>query len=143
MGYEINLALLEQFREKMQKEERSRATIEKYLRDIRTFIGFVGKDTIFHKETVIAYKQYLMEKYAPASVNSMLAAVNSFFKENGWYDCVVKAVKIQKEAFRSGKKELTREEYYRLLQTAKRKENRRLYMLMQTIATFQVMMQAY
>lgn len=135
MEHIINQKLLEEFREKMQKEERSGATIEKYLRDIRTFVSFTGEEAAVNKEMVIAYKQYLLEKYAPASVNSMLAAVNSFLKENGWYDCVVKAIKIQKEAFRNGKKELNREEYYRLLQAAKRKENSRLYMLMQTICS--------
>ncbi len=135
MEHIINQKLLEEFREKMQKEERSGATIEKYLRDIRTFVSFTGEEAAVNKEMVIAYKQYLLEKYAPASVNSMLAAVNNFLKENGWYDCVVKAIKIQKEAFRNGKKELNREEYYRLLQAAKRKENSRLYMLMQTICS--------
>ncbi len=135
MKHTISLALLGKFTEKMQEDERSKATIEKYLRDIRTFIAFVGGDGMIDKETVIAYKTYLLEKYAPASVNSMLAAINSFFKENGWYDCVVKAIKIQKETFRSGNKELTKEEYYRLLQAAKRKENQRLYMLLQTICS--------
>lgn len=135
MKHIISLKLLEKFREKMREDERSKATVEKYLRDIRTFITFAGEECMIDKDTVIAYKTYLLEKYAPASVNSMLAALNSFFKENGWYDCVVKAIKIQKEAFRSENKELTREEYYRLLQAAKRRENRRLYMLIQTICS--------
>ena len=135
MKHLISIELLEQFREKMWENERSKATVEKYLRDIRTFITFAGEECMIDKDTVIAYKTYLLEKYAPASVNSMLAALNSFFKENGWYDCVVKAIKIQKEAFRSGKKELTREEYYRLLQAAKRQKNQRLYMLLQTICS--------
>ena len=135
MKHIISLESMEKFEEKMWENERSKATVEKYLRDIRTFITFVGGECMIDKDTVIAYKAYLLEKYAPASVNSMLAAINSFFKENGWYDCVVKAIKIQKEAFRSGKKELAREEYYRLLQAAKRQENQRLYMLIQTICS--------
>lgn len=135
MRHIISLELLEKFREKMWEDERSKATVEKYLRDIRTFIEFAGEESKIDKDTVMAYKTYLLEKYAPASVNSMLAALNSFLKENGWYDCVVKAIKIQKEAFRSGNKELTKEEYYRLLQAAKRRENRRLYMLIQTICS--------
>ena len=135
MEHTINLKLIDEFREKMQEDERSKATIEKYLRDIRAFMDFIGEDRGIDKETVIAYKKYLLEKYAPASVNSMLAAINSFFKENGWYDCVVKAIKIQKEAFRSGNKELNRDEYYRLLHAAKRQGKRRLYMLMQTICS--------
>lgn len=135
MGHVINAILIERFHKKMQADEKSTATMEKYLRDIRSFVEFIGSEETFDKETVIAYKNYLLDKYAPASVNSMLAAVNRFLKENGWYDCAVKAVKIQKDAFRPINKELTREEYYRLLQTAMKKGNKRLYMLMQTICS--------
>ena len=134
MEHIITAALLEEFKGKMRKEEKSGATIEKYMHDISCFKNFLCGRT-FDKETVIAYKQYLINNYAPTSVNSMLAAVNSFFKENGWYDCVVKSLKIQKEAFRSSDKELTREEYLRLLRAAARKGNRRLYLLMQTICS--------
>ena len=146
MEHKITAALLEAFRAKMKKEEKSCATIEKYMHDIRYFGSFLSgnespraedkiKELSFDKEKVIAYKQYLVDHYAPASVNSMLAAVNTFFKENGWYDCVVKSLKIQKETFRSSERELTKEEYMRLLRTAERKGNQRLYLLMQTICS--------
>ena len=146
MEHRITAALLEAFRANMKKEEKSCATIEKYMHDIRYFGSFLSgnessraEDRItelsFDKEKVIAYKQYLVDHYAPASVNSMLAAVNTFFKENGWYDCVVKSLKIQKETFRSSERELTKEEYMRLLRTAARKGNQRLYLLMQTICS--------
>jgi len=116
----------------LMREEKSSATIQKYKRDIETFSNYV-KNTPVTKELVIQYKQHLLSRYAPNSVNSMLAAINSFFKEMGWYDCVVKAVKIQRQAFREKTRELTKEEYYRLLETAKRKKDTRLYLLMQTI----------
>ncbi len=146
MEHKITAALLEAFRAKMKKEEKSCATIEKYMHDIKYFCSFLNdhespraedkiKELLFDKEKVIAYKQYLVDHYAPASVNSMLAAVNTFFKENGWYDCVVKSLKIQKETFRSSERELTKEEYMRLLRTAARKGNQRLYLLMQTICS--------
>ncbi len=154
MEHKITAALLEEFRTKMKKEEKSSATIEKYMHDIRCFGKFLREsgegaaenqkseraedklpEEAFDKEKVIAYKQYLVDHYASASVNSMLAAVNTFFKENGWYDCVVKSLKIQKETFRSSERELTKEEYMRLLRTAARKGNQRLYLLMQTICS--------
>ena len=135
MGYIINQAAIEKFQKKMQAEEKSKATIEKYVRDLKTFQEYVGENAVFSKATVIAYKQHLISKYAVASVNSMLAAVNSFFRENGWYDCIVKTIKVQRETFRSGEKELTREEYFSLLKAAKQQENHRLYMLMQTICS--------
>lgn len=120
------------FRQKLLQSEKSRATMEKYLRDIRTFAAYVGAASVT-KEVTIGYKQHLVERYAPASVNSMLAAVNLFLKEMGWYDCVVKTVKIQRQAFRASEKELTKAEYYRLLEAAKKRKDTRLYLLMETL----------
>lgn len=79
MGYKMDSALVDDFRRKLQQEERSRVTIEKYMRDICAFWKWAGTDTNIDKEIVIAYKEELMQKYAVASVNSMLAALNSFF----------------------------------------------------------------
>lgn len=78
------------------------------------------------KELVIRYKKELQKTYAVASVNSMLASLNHFFKYMGWYDCVVKSLKVQKNTFRAGERELTKEEYFRLLETARQKKNERL-----------------
>ncbi|MBE6969394.1 MAG: integrase [Ruminococcaceae bacterium] len=128
----ITTAQLEEFRRKLTEDEKSQATIAKYCRDVDNFLLFAG-DGVVKKEDVIRYKQHLIEKYAPASVNSMLAALNRFFKESGRYDCVVKALKIQRQAFRGREQELSKEEYYRLLEAAKKKNDTRLYMLMQTL----------
>ena len=92
----------------------------------------MGGDAVT-KETAIQYKEHLKKKYKPASVNSMLAAVNRFFREMGWFGCIVKALKIQREAFRSKERELSKEEYFRLLEAAKENRNTRLYLLMQTL----------
>ena len=125
---------IQQFKTSLIQEEKSPATVEKYLRDVRAFVRFCG-GTAITKEVTIQYKQHLLEQYAPASVNSMLAAVNRFLKEMGWYDCVVKRVKIQHQAFRSGEKELTKVEYIRLLQAARQRGDIRLYLLMQTVCS--------
>ena len=53
----------------------------------------------------------------------------------GWYDCIVRSVKVQKQAFRAEECELTKEEYYRLLHAAREKGNMRLYYIMQTICS--------
>ena len=87
------------------------------------------------KMAVLEYKQELTEKYAPASVNAKLSSLNSFFVFNEWYDCKVKALKIQKQIFSSKEKELTKAEYERLLLAAKHKKNQRLYYLMQTMCS--------
>lgn len=130
----ITQAQLVQFRASLIEDEKSTATVQKYLRDIGVFFAFAGQQPVT-KDTAIRYKQYLKERYKPASVNSMLAAVNRFFKEMNWFDCVVKALKVQRQAFRAKERELTKEEYYRLLKAAKTQNNPRLYLLMQTLCS--------
>lgn len=119
------------FAQRLVEDEKSKNTMEKYLRDVNKFSEFVGERDIT-KDIVIQYKQYLMEKYAPASVNSMLVALNCFFKEIEWNEYKVKIIKIQRQNFRNKNNELTKEEYFRLLSIARRK-NTRLFYLMQTI----------
>lgn len=133
MEYHITLAMLNEFVSTLQEEEKSQTTINKYVRDVKAFINYIGENEEVTKSQVIRYKQYLIQKYAAVSVNSMLVALNRFFKMNGWYNCIVRSIKIQNEAFRSQERELSREEYVRLLNTAKRKGKQRLYLLMETI----------
>ena len=66
----------------LRSEERSANTIAKYLRDLRVFFTFMGNESLC-KEAVVSFKGYLTESYAPASVNSMLAAVNGFLEWSG------------------------------------------------------------
>lgn len=124
--------LMDLFRARLIEDERSAATIDKYMRDLAAFRSFAGQTPI-NKDLVMKYKQHLIESYAPASVNSMLAAVNRFFREMGWHDCQVKTLKIQRQAFRPKDRELTKAEYLRLLKAAKDLGKQRLYLLMQTV----------
>ena len=117
----------------LKKEERSPGTVEKYLRDVRSFVAWLdGRDVT--KELVAEWKEYLMaEHYAPITINSMLAAVNSFFRFAGWEECRVKFLKIQRRMFRESIRELTRQEYDRLMETARTLGRERLALLMETI----------
>ena len=113
-------------------EERSGATVEKYLHDLRVFYRFInGKELT--KTAVMEYKSHLLTKYTVTSANSMIAALNSFFRYLGLYELCVKQYKIQKSAFCPEEKELTRAEYLRLLETARRGGNERLNLIIQTI----------
>lgn len=120
------------FTEHLILEERSVATVEKYIRDVKAFADYVGENEIT-KETVIDYKKYLQENYAVRSVNSMLASINSLFTFLGWSDLKVKSVKLQQQIYCPEEKELTKEEYIRLVNTAKQKRNERLNLIIQTI----------
>ena len=119
------------FREYLVLEEKSRATVEKYLRDVRAFSAFAGGQTVT-KELVMAYKQSLLEKgYAVRSINSMLASLNSFLDFQGWRDCKVKSLKLQNPVYCPEEKELTKAEYLRLQAAAEHQP--RLRLILETI----------
>lgn len=130
----ITEKIIAKFKEYLICEEKSQATIDKYIRDVIFFMNWLNGESV-SKAMVLKYKQELTEKYAPASVNAALSSLNSFFIYNEWYDCKVKALKIQRQIFSNKDKELTKTEYEKLLTTAKNKKNERLYYLMQTICS--------
>ena len=110
-------------------EEKSAATIEKYIRDVKAFTEWLG-DNELCKEEVLAYKEYLAEKYAPASANSMIIAVNGFLRFIRYNECCVKPLKVQHQIFLNEEKELTKAEYQRLVKAS---HGSRLCYLIQTI----------
>lgn len=120
---------MQRFEQHMIAEEKSAATIEKYLRDIRGFCSHLAGRRI-RKEETVAYKEYLTGQYAPASVNSMLIAINRFLRFLGLRDCCVKLLKIQRQIFCNEDKELTTKELHRLVKAA---GNTRLALVIQTI----------
>lgn len=127
----INNAQIEEFAAFLVREEKSAATCEKYLRDIRCFARFVG-DQAVTKETVVAWKKELVEQgYAVRSINSMLASVNSLFAFLGWHECKVKNIRLQRQTYCAEDKELTKGEYLRLLSASRK--NEQLNLVLQTI----------
>ena len=131
-GRVITAKMIAGFREHLILEERSVATIQKYIRDVKAFMAYAQNSAIT-KETVIAYKKYLQENYAVRSANSMLASINSFFSLFGWNDLKVKSLKLQQQIYCPEEKELTKAEYTRLGKAAQRRHNERLNLILQTI----------
>ena len=120
------------FKAHLTDEEKSKATIEKYIRDITAFAAW-SKNKELCKAKVLEYKESLVEQYAPGSVNSMLSSLNAFFIFMGWYELKVKTLKMQRKIFADKERELTKAEYGRLLSAAKSRGKERLNLLMQTI----------
>ena len=112
------------------EEEKSPLTVEKYLRDVRVFLRWLGKRPL-DKGSVLEFKADLVGKYAVSSVNSMLSSLNCWLTWSGRMDCRVKVLKTQRQAFCSEERELTKEEYQRLLKASQ--NDRRLCLLMQAI----------
>ncbi len=124
---------LAEFGQYLEEEEYEKATVEKYLREIRHFYRWLG-DRAVDKRIAAEFKGSLQERgYAPSTVNGKLSALNAFFCFAGWEECRVKFLRIQRQIFRDQKRELSREEYRRLLKAARDRKNNRLALLMETV----------
>ena len=129
----FDAADVRRFEQYLLEEECCQSTIEKYLRDVRAFAVWLDSQSVT-KESVRSWKEYLVQKgYAPATINSMLSALNTFLRFQGWQECCVKFLKIQRRMFRDSSRELTREEYLRLINTARALAQERLALMIETI----------
>lgn len=125
---------IDEFCQYLIDEEKSTSTLEKYARDIRAFTAWLAGRTP-QKSLILEYKAHLVEEFAPASVNSILSSLNSFFEFSGCFNLKVKLLKIQRQIFANHERELSKKEYEKLLHAAYQKENKRLYYVMQTICS--------
>ena len=117
----------------LKRIERSNNTIEKYHRDVLSFVHWLNNRSV-ECENVVEWKHHLLRKgYTPATINSMLIAINRFFVFMGWDECRVKVLKLQKKLFREESRDLTKDEYARLVGTAIKVGKERLALLMETI----------
>lgn len=133
VNVQIRPQMLEEFREYMEEKENAPATIEKYLRDVRTFLKYSGRETQITKEHLLKYKEWLIENYAVNSVNSMLVSLNQFlaFLELGRLK--LKRIRIQRQDLLGMGKELTKEEFQLLVKTARGRGKEQLAMMMETM----------
>lgn len=129
---ELTPALIERFSDFMKEQEKSPATIGKYSKNLMSLCRFLDGIPVT-KSAVIAWKESLKKKYALASINTMLAAANTFWSFVGWGDLRVKPIKMQRALFCNSDKELSREEYLRLVKAAGDLGNQRLSLVLQTI----------
>ena len=123
----------DQFEDYLRHDEREESTIEAYLRSLTRFAEWADGRAIT-KELAMEWKAALSESgYRPISVNAMLAAVNKFFTCMGREDCKVKYLKLQRQMFRKSEKDLSKEEYQRLVQAAHEKGDLRMELILETI----------
>lgn len=128
----VTLRLIERYTHYLQEQEKSPTTVQKYIHDLNALHQYMSGETLT-KAALIRWKEQLAEKYAASSVNTMLAAMNGFLGFCGWQDLKVKPLKIQRFMFCDADKELTKDEYFRLVNAARRKGNERLSLVLQTI----------
>lgn len=121
------------FENHLRLEEKSELTIQKCLRDVSAFINHIGS-TAITKETVIAFKTSLIEQgYKVRSINSMIASINALFSFLEHPELKIKSLKLQQQVFCPEEKELSKAEFFRLCDAAKRKNNQRILLILQTI----------
>lgn len=126
---------LEKFNQFLIDEERAAATIEKYRRDVQAFFTWLPEKTEVSKEMVLEYKRKLAAQYKSTSANSMLVALNRFFGFCGRRDLQVRLLKVQRVSFRERSREMSVEEYKRLVRAAREKKDERLSLLIQTLCS--------
>lgn len=129
----LNKKVIEKYATFLKEEEKNKGTVEKYIRDILAFYEYLPRDKEITKEVLVTYKQSLTNDYKISSINSMLVALNGLLSYLGLANLKLKQFKVQKKSFYEEGKELTKEEYKRLLDAARRKNNHKLNLLIQTI----------
>ena len=136
MKHIITEQLINEFKKYLEYEEKSAATIEKYIRDIKKLMDFAGGREIT-KNLMIEYKENLRieRNYKLSSINSFLIAANRLFGYLEWYGLSTRTYRIQKEAFVSRKRNLSMYEYKKLVMAVRSKGNRRLEMIIQTLCS--------
>ena len=120
------------FARQLGEEERSPATLEKYLREVRQFAAFLGGREVT-RELAAAWREELSARQSPATVNGKLTALDRLLASLGREDRRVEHLRVQRQLFRDSARELSREEYARLVETARRLGRGRLSLLMETI----------
>ena len=131
----LSFSQVEEYRAHLIREEHSPQTVQKYLRVIMAFFRCLPPGNSLTKEAVLDFKEMLARRYKTATGNSMLVAVNGFLTFLGAPQYRVRLFKVQRQTFRSRDRELTREEYIRLVQAARRDGNERLALLLQAICS--------
>lgn len=133
--HQLEPSAIREFGIYLREQERSTATIEKYLRSLEQFYSWLAPEKQVDKATTIAYKKFLLRSHVPRGVNVILAALNGFFRFMGWHSCHVNALRIQRQVFSAPDSELSRDEYLRLVAAARKKGDMRLELLLQLIAS--------
>ncbi len=120
--------VVKRFEQYLMEEEKSKGTIENYIRSVHMFIKWIGVKEHISRQAVIEWKNYLQTKgYCTVTVNAKIAALNQFLSFMGRNDCRVKLLKVQHRVFRDHSKELNKNEYKKLIDTAESKAKHRLF----------------
>ncbi|MCD8375389.1 MAG: tyrosine-type recombinase/integrase [Oscillospiraceae bacterium] len=120
------------FERDLRRREKARATVKKYTAALRELSAWLA-GTALDKGRLLEYREHLLTQRKPQTVNGKLSAINAYLRFAGLEGLNVCLLKVQRSAFVAESRELTREEYERLIEAAKRREDERMYLLMTTL----------
>lgn len=116
------------------QNEKSRGTIKKYRYYLEQLLEYLQGQEI-DKERLLQWKQELRKRLSPSTVNCALAALNGFLRYEGWDHLTVRFIKVARRIFCQEKRDLSRLEYSRLIETAEAQGKERMALLMQTVCS--------
>lgn len=122
------------FREFLLENEKAPATVQKYVGEAEHLREFLAGEPLTKKE-LLAYREHLQQQCGARTVNNKLSAVNAYLLFLGAEHCHVKQLRVQRQAFREERRELSEAEYRRLIAAARGRKDQRLYHVMLTICT--------
>ena len=123
---------LDLFIDELRLQEKSDRTLIKYKADILKFINYLSHDNEISKDDMLGFKRSIMSrKYKPATINSILIAVNKYIRWSGINDMNVKKLKVQQ--INSLESVISFEDYNRLLRYARILKHEDIRMIMRIL----------
>lgn len=87
--------MLQEYEKELVNRELAKSTREKYIKDVGDFLRWAdGKEP--SQELLLEYKDMLVEKFKPSTVNNKIIILNNYFTFRGKGDVKAKQVKVQK-----------------------------------------------
>ena len=107
-------------------------TRNRYRRSLQELYAYLQSAGPPGRDTLAAWQRHLQEQgYRPRSINTRVSAANNYFRWCGRYDLAMR----HSAPGKTETPQLTRSEYLRLLCTARRKGEHRLYLLVKLFVT--------
>ena len=89
--------MLSEFEKQLKQTNLSPNTIESYRHSLRQYVEMYGG--VFTKKNLLSFKGFLIERYAPKTVNLRILALNKYLEFNKMEKLKLKMIKVQQKTF--------------------------------------------
>ena len=116
------------------RNEKEAGTIRTYLTVVRQFVRFLdGRE--LERDLVIDYKAKIISENAPSTVNSKIGPVNIFLRFLQHPEMCIKRLRIQRQMYCPDEKQLSYDEYLKLIQVSEQQGNYRMSLALQILGS--------